>query len=191
VSVARLRFDQAGVREVKFERGAIDWANRRRDGGDAMGMLDYRPAVSSDAEACVELRGRTRENAIFASDLASLGITARTWGRSIETGQLPGWVCTLNGQIVAYCFGDKGSGEIVVLAVLPQYEGRGIGKALLSNVMEELRKFGHTRLFLGCSSDSAHRSYGFYRHLGWRPTGLFDDNEDEVLEFRWQQGATD
>jgi len=40
-------------------------------------MLDYRAAVSADAEECVELRGRTRENAISASTLASLGITAR------------------------------------------------------------------------------------------------------------------
>lgn len=158
---------------------------------NAMQMLDYRAAVSADAEECVELRGRTRENAISASTLASLGITATTWGSSIETGQLPGRVCTVNSQIVAYCFGDSGTGEIVVLAVLPQYEDRGIGKALLSSVMEELRKLGHKRLFLGCSSNSAHRSYGFYRHLGWRPTGQFDDNDDEVLEYRWQRREPD
>lgn len=150
-----------------------------------MEMFDYRPAVSSDAEECVELRGKTRENAISASSLAELGITATTWGSSIETGQLPGRVCTVNGKIVAYCFGDSGSGEIVVLAVLPQYESRGIGSALLSVVMEQLRTLGHKRLFLGCSSNTAHRSHGFYRHLGWTPTGLFDDNDDEVLEYRW------
>jgi ribosomal protein S18 acetylase RimI-like enzyme len=131
----------------------------------------------------------TRENAISAPGLAALGITARSWGSDIETGRLPGQVCTVKGQMVGYCFGDKGSGEIVVLVVLPQYEGRGIGKALLSKVMEDLRAFGHERLFLGCSSDSRHRSYGFYRHLGWTPTGLFDDNEDEVLEFLWRSSA--
>jgi GNAT superfamily N-acetyltransferase len=101
--------------------------------------------------------------------------------RGNSHGRLPGRVCTVNGVIVAYCFGDSGSGEIVVLAVLPEYEGRRIGKALLSSVMGELWKLGHKRLFLGCSSNSAHRSYGFYRHLGWRPTGQLDDNEDEVL----------
>jgi ribosomal protein S18 acetylase RimI-like enzyme len=146
-------------------------------------MLEYRPAVSSDAEECVRLRGKTRENAISASSLAALGITAKSWGRAIETGQLPGHVCTVNAKIVGFCFGDKNSGEIVVLAVLPQYEGCGIGKTLLFTIMENLHELGHKRLFLGCSSDSTHRSFGFYRHLGWRPTGLFDDNEDEVLEF--------
>jgi hypothetical protein len=26
------------------------------------------------------------------------------------------------------------------------------------------------------------RSYGFYRYLGWKSTGTFDANHDEVLE---------
>jgi GNAT superfamily N-acetyltransferase len=118
-----------------------------------------------------------------------MGITAESWGKSIETGGLPGYVCTDGNTIVGYCFGDKDNGEIVVLAVLPQYEGRGIGKALLSLVVEELRSLGCRRLFLGCSSDSSHRSHGFYRHLGWKPTGQFDTNDDEVLEFLWQDAA--
>jgi ribosomal protein S18 acetylase RimI-like enzyme len=152
-------------------------------------MLNYRLADSSDAEECITLRGRTRENAISASNLASLGITATSWRNAIQTGRLAGHLCTVNGQIIAYCFGDKDSGEILVLAVLPQYESRGIGKALLSKVMEELRGLGHARLFLACSSDPAHRSYGFYRYLGWGPTGLFDANDDEVLEFLWRSSG--
>jgi ribosomal protein S18 acetylase RimI-like enzyme len=160
----------------------------RLGGGGIVATIDYRHAISSDAEECVRLRGRTRKNAISPSRLATLGIAARSWGSAIATGQLPGQLCTVDGAIVGYCFGDKTNGEIVVLAVLPQYEGRGIGKALLSMIMGELRALGHRRLFLGCSSDSAHRSYGFYRHLGWRSTGLLDDNEDEVLEFLWHSG---
>jgi len=148
--------------------------------------LHYRPAVCADTAECVALRGRTRENAFSEAKLASLGITAESWANDIETGRLPGYVCTDDSQIVGYCFGDKQTGEIVVLAVLPQYEGRGIGKALLLRVAEELRSLGHRRLFLGCSSDPSHRSHGFYRHLGWRPTGSFDVHDDEVLELQWQ-----
>jgi GNAT superfamily N-acetyltransferase len=132
------------------------------------------------------LRGLTRENAISAATLASLGITVESWGNDIERGDLPGYVCTDDGRIVGYCFGDKLTGEIAVLAVLPQYEGRGIGKALLLKVVDDLRCLGHRRLFLGCSSDSSHRSHGFYRHLGWKPTGSFDAHDDEILELQWQ-----
>jgi ribosomal protein S18 acetylase RimI-like enzyme len=152
-------------------------------------IVQYRPALSADAAECVVLRGRTRENAISAATLASMGITARSWGNSIESGRLSGHLCTDDNTIVGYCFGDKGTGEIVVLAVLPRYERRGIGKALLLQVVEELRSLGYRRLFLGCSNDSCHRSYGFYRHLGWRSTGSYDNNGDEVLELRFQETA--
>ncbi len=151
-----------------------------------MTKLHYRAAVSTDAAECVVLRGLTRENAISAATLASLGITVESWANDIETGDLPGFVCTDDDRIVGYCFGDKRTGEIAVLVVMPPYEGRGIGKALLSQVVDVLRSVGFTRLFLGCSRDSSHRSHGFYRHLGWRPTGSFDANDDEILELQGQ-----
>jgi hypothetical protein len=53
---------------------------------------------------------------------------------------------------------------------------------LLDRTSKELAKQGHTRLFLGCSPDPVSRSYGFYRHLGWRSTGTFDQYGDEILE---------
>ena len=84
--------------------------------------------------------------------------------------------------MVGYCFGSRSTGEIVVLALLPAFEGRGIGKELLRRMSRELEALGHQRLFLGCSADPQSRSYGFYRHLGWRSTGAFDGNGDEILE---------
>lgn len=132
------------------------------------------------------MRGQTRQNAVSVSDLASFGITAESWGKRIEAGDLSGYVCTDTGRIVGYCFGDKHTGEILVLALLPEYENRGIGKTLLSRVAEDLRILGFKRLFLGCSTNPSDRSYGFYRHLGWRSTGAFDAHADEILELVWQ-----
>jgi hypothetical protein len=53
---------------------------------------------------------------------------------------------------------------------------------LLARVVQDLRAAGHTRLFLGCARDPSTRSHGFYRHLGWQPTGEIDANDDEILE---------
>jgi GNAT superfamily N-acetyltransferase len=142
----------------------------------------YRPAVPTDAAECIQLRGMTRENPIRAARLASLGITVESSSKSIEAGEVIGHVCTDSGTIVGYCFGARDTGEIQVLALLPDYENLGIGKVLLSHVVEDLRSLGFKRLFLGCSKNHAHRSYGFYRHLGWRSTGELDAHEDEVLE---------
>jgi GNAT superfamily N-acetyltransferase len=144
--------------------------------------LQLRPAVASDAAACVRIRGLTRENAVSEARLRSAGITVESWARDIETGLLPGFVCESDGSLVGYCFGARSTGEVVVLALLPGHEERGLGRRLLGMVGEQLRGFGHRRLFLGCSPDPACRAYGFYRHLGWRTTGTFDRYGDEVLE---------
>lgn len=100
-------------------------------------------------------------------------------------GSLSGVTCDHEGELVGYCFGDLASGEVVVLALLPAYEGKGIGRKLLDLVVTQLHAKGHQKLFLGCSGDPQSRSYGFYRHLGWRATGAIDQYGDEVLEYRF------
>lgn len=147
--------------------------------------LHYRPAHPDDAAACIDLRGRTRENAFSAKDLCAQGITRESWSAGIRDGALPGVVALADGELAGYCFGDRDSGEIMVLALLPAYEGRGIGRALLDQVMRMLRALGHERLFLSCAADPGVRSHGFYRRLGWVPTGEIDPAGDEVLAYRF------
>ncbi len=145
-----------------------------------------RDARPEDAAACIDLRGRTRENAFSAEDLRALGITPESWRDGIRDGSLPGVVALADGALAGYCFGDRDSGEILVLALLPACEGRGIGRALLDQVMQTLRGLGHERLFLSCAADPGVRSHGFYRRLGWTPTGEIDAAGDEVLAYRFR-----
>lgn len=145
--------------------------------------LIYRYAIPEDVDACVELRRKTRENAISVEQLRARGITRESWRREVSDGVLHGCVCVAGGKIVGYCFGARDTGEIAVLAVLQEYENKGIGKTLLNEVVQVLKNLGFERLFLGCSSNPQTRSYGFYRHLGWQSTGTLDSARDEVLEF--------
>ncbi|MDF3848516.1 GNAT family N-acetyltransferase [Achromobacter denitrificans] len=147
--------------------------------------LVYRKAVPDDAEPCIALRGQTRENAFSAEALATLGITRESWRAGIEAGDLPGHVAMAHARMAGYCFADRDTGEVLVLALLPEYEGKGIGKELLSLVLADLKALGFERAFLACSADPRSRSHGFYRHLGWQSTGQFDEAGDEVLERRW------
>jgi GNAT superfamily N-acetyltransferase len=144
--------------------------------------LTYRAAVPSDIAACIDLRGKTRENAVSVERLKQLGITQASWSADVANGDLPGHVCVVDGRIVGYVFADRRTGEVVVLALLPEWEAKGIGKQLLEMMVTDLAKLGFRRLFLGCSSDPNVRSYGFYRHLGWTSTGTFDAHQDEILE---------
>ena len=145
--------------------------------------LAYRPATADDVPRCIELRALTRQNAVSVEILASYGITAASWGDALRRGDQAGFVATDHGDIVGYCFGDLHSGEVLVLALLPAYEGQGVGRRLLAQMVERLFAAGQRRLYLGCSTDPAMRSHGFYRHLGWVATGQVDEHDDEVLQY--------
>ena len=144
--------------------------------------LDYRIAQPTDSAECIRIRGLTRENAVSREQLQTLGITAASWAAGVSCGDWVGFVCTAEDAMAGYCFGAARTGEVLVLALLPSFEGRGVGRELLRLVVSQLRALGHERLFLGCSPDLAVRSYGFYRHLGWRSTETFDAHGDEILE---------
>ena len=145
--------------------------------------IEFKPAPPHFSAEYIRLRGLTRENAVSEERLRELGITAESWASDIQSEQLQGIVAFSKDEIIGYCFGNSNSGEVVVLAVRPAFEGQGVGKHLLLLVVELLYAHGHTKLFLGCSSDPAVRSYGFYRYLGWRSVGTVDAHGDEVLEF--------
>lgn len=146
-------------------------------------MLTYRNAMSSDIAECLAVRGRTRENALSVSDLVKYGVTPESISQNLESGRSAGHLCTDGGRIVGFAIGDRQTGEIGVVALLPEYEGRGIGKQLLSLVVKDLQSAGHRRLWLYCNANPAGRSHGFYRHLGWKPCGKLDPNNgDEELE---------
>jgi len=144
---------------------------------------EFEPAQPNDVDDCIAIRAQTRQNPISAAHLAELGITSESWSELVRTDALPGFVCRNSGRIIGYCFGERKTGEVVVLALLPEFENQGIGRKLLDLVVAELVRSGNTKLFLGCSADPGSRSYGFYRHLGWRSTNQFDSNGDEILEY--------
>ena len=144
--------------------------------------IEYKSATPQLAAEYIELRGLTRENPITADALRNFGITAESWAQDIESGQTRGLIALDGAQMVGYSFGSFNTGEVLVLAVRPAFEGQGIGQRLLALLVELLQGHGHKRLFLGCSPDPAVRSHGFYRHLGWQSTGSLDSHEDEVLE---------
>jgi ribosomal protein S18 acetylase RimI-like enzyme len=144
-------------------------------------MLIFRETQPRDVDACFSVRERTRQNPIPREWLASVGITPESSAADLESGRVKGRVCEHDGQVVGFCSGDTRTGEVLVLAVLPEYEGKGVGRRLLAEVVGALRAQGHRRLWLAASPDPAIRAHGFYRSQGWMPTGERDGNGDEIL----------
>jgi GNAT superfamily N-acetyltransferase len=150
--------------------------------------LTFRETLPSDVERLFSVRARTRENPMSKEQLEELGITPEAIAGDVASGRIKGWICSYDSDLVGFCNGDGETGEILVLAVLPEYEGRGIGSKLLAHVVGWLRSVGFNTLWLAASSDAGIRAHGFYRSLGWRPNGEIDENGDEILVFESDSG---
>ena len=148
-------------------------------------QICYRDALATDLKTCIEIRGKTRDNPITAEQLISIGVTEEAWAKHMQTDKIIGRVSEVNEQIVGYCFADTETGEVLVLALLASFDNKGIGKRLLFNIMDKMYNLGHHRVWLAASADPGIKAHGFYRHLGWQPTGNKDTNGDEILEYHF------
>jgi ribosomal protein S18 acetylase RimI-like enzyme len=155
---------------------------RKAEARSAAIKLVFRETRLSDIEALFEVRARTRQNPLSRADLAQLGITPESTAAAFGSGTIVGFVCTCDDRVVGFCSGEFDGGEILVLAVLPDFEGRGIGKQLLSSVVARLQQPGARRVWLAAAADPTVRAHGFYRALGWQPNGERTSNGDEILE---------
>jgi ribosomal protein S18 acetylase RimI-like enzyme len=73
----------------------------------------------------------------------------------------------VDDRVVGFAMGNRVNGEMWVIAVLPYYEGRGIGAELLRRVEDWLWSQGWSEIWLTTDVDPALRAYGFYRRQGW------------------------
>ena len=145
--------------------------------------LAYRKMTVSDLPAAFSVRLSTIENAITMQELEEdYGITPVSLAAAMQSA-VQGWLCEDNGRMVGFAMGDRVTGEVQVVAVLPSHEGRGIGKRLLSQVRDWLFAAGHTEIWLLANPDPDIRAAGFYRKLGWRATGVMQA-ADQVLKLR-------
>src|SRR5919109_4270534 len=102
----------------------------------------------------------------------------------LEIARLRSWHCLVDSCVVGHCTGDSISGEIIGLSVVDAYRRQGIGRRLLSLVVEAVRAAGVPRVWVAAPSDPTLPAYGFYRAVGWVPTGEHTRDGCEILEPR-------
>ncbi|OYQ33824.1 GNAT family N-acetyltransferase [Niveispirillum lacus] len=87
----------------------------------------------------------------------------------------PIWLFEDEGGIRGFAAADPRDGSIWALFTDPAAEGRGVGKALLSYALNDLKQAGWEQAHL--STDCGTRADRFYRAQGWAPTGLTEGGE--------------
>ncbi len=130
-------------------------------------QLNIRDVTTADIPALFRVRPLTRENALTVEELRALGITPESVAAWLE-GSTKGWLCeTTTGEVVGFSMAERNTGELLVIALLPEYEGRGIGGRLMQPAESWLAQSGCTRAWLATDLDPDLRAYGFYRRRGW------------------------
>jgi len=68
-------------------------------------------------------------------ELQRHGINPQSVTESL-TNSTKSWLSEDAGQVVAFSMADHATGEFLVIAVLPEYEGKGIGGRLMALTKE-------------------------------------------------------
>ena len=128
--------------------------------------MEFRAIAAEDVPALFYVRTRTRENTYTLEQLARLGITEDGVLKKLSSSY-KGWLCENNASVVGFCMADGDTGELWVIAVLPDFERKGIGKRLMALAEDWLWEIGCTRAWLTTDVDTTLRAYSFYRNRGW------------------------
>jgi GNAT superfamily N-acetyltransferase len=133
----------------------------------------FREITPVDVPALFVVRTATRENPYSLEALRAIGITEESVRAKLASVHR-GWLAEVDGRIVGFAMGDSSSGELLVVAVLPEFEGRGLGRGLIERIQDWLWSHGWPELWLVTGPDTATRAFGFYRRLGWLDCGIKD-----------------
>jgi ribosomal protein S18 acetylase RimI-like enzyme len=128
--------------------------------------MKFRVITPEDVPSLFHVRTSTRENAYTLEQLTALGITEKTVIARLASS-FKGWLCQVEESVVGFSMADRASGELWVIAVLPEFERMGIGSRLMALAEEWLWSSGCDRAWLTTDVDTKLRAYGFYRHRGW------------------------
>jgi ribosomal protein S18 acetylase RimI-like enzyme len=142
-----------------------------------------RDASRDDVPTMFDVRLSVRENAATRDGLEREGINEKTVVASLATDS-HGWIAEDGGKSVGFTIADGHEGSIFALFVLPEFEGRGHGEALLDAAVEWLLDREFERLWLEVRSGT--RAHRFYRKRGWADVGVAE-NGDIRMEFNRNQ----
>ena len=129
--------------------------------------MNVREITFDDIPAIFEVRIATWHNYQAVEQMTRLGITHESVKDLMLTGTHRGWLCEVEDKVVGFTMGNKANGEMWVVAVLKEHEGKGIGRILMSHVEGWLWSEGWPKIWLTTDPDPSARAVGFYKHIGW------------------------
>ena len=88
---------------------------------------------------------------------------------------ISGWVACAEGKPIGLALADRNDGRLLVVLVLQEVSGRGIGRELMKQAEAWLFSHGWSEISLTLPDESHTHSLGFFQHLGWNISQPDDD----------------
>jgi GNAT superfamily N-acetyltransferase len=101
-----------------------------------------------------------------------------------------GWVATCGNGVVGFAIADLIHKSVWALFLLPQFEGKGIGRSLHDEMLEWY--FGQAENFIFLTTAINTRADQFYSLKGWRDAGMHSKIERrfEMTRDEWMSGKS-
>ncbi len=144
-------------------------------------MLNIRQAQLKDIETLFDIRTSVTENHQSRAEIAELRITPDTVASMLQT-DCRAWIAEIEGKAVAFSIANATAKTIFGMFVLPQFEGRGAGRALMQKAESWLFSQDIQEIWLLTDNDPNLRAYGFYLHLGWIRVGVQPDGTMKFIK---------
>ena len=134
--------------------------------------MQIRIAVPADVPCMFDVRTSVAENHMSVEALARVGITPDSV-TAMLSGDGRAWVAEEDGKIVAFSMADASDATVFAMFVHPGHEGKGLGRALMTEAEQWLFSQDCDEIWLL----TAGLATGFYQHLGWRNEGIQEDGQ--------------
>lgn len=134
-----------------------------------------RVATPADIESLFDIRTSVVQNHLSREQMAELGIDATTLAQALS-GEPCAWVAELDGEPVAFSMVDHDDASVFAVFVKPDFEGRGLGSAVLQPAEAALFQ-RHALIWLVTDGRAGIRANGFYQRHGWRVVRQLDEGD--------------
>ncbi|GME45959.1 MULTISPECIES: GNAT family N-acetyltransferase [unclassified Pantoea] len=142
--------------------------------------IRIRLALPSDIESIFDVRTSVKENYLSREEMELMGVTESVVTNMIEKSHCA-WVAIDDEKVIGFSMILPDEGCLFAAFVLPEYEGRGVGRSLVELAEQELFKY-HEVAWL--ETDKNSRAAEFYRRLGWVEKENVSESDIRLEKFR-------
>lgn len=133
-------------------------------------MTTYRQITPDDTESLAQVA-----RVVWNEGHPVWGKLAAAYEGGFPAGELKddhaGWTYSLDGIFVGFALADRTTGQVLMIAMLPEHRKKRIGRELMRQAEGWLWSHGWNEIHLSVDGGVTENAAIFFNHLGWETTG--------------------